>query len=34
MQKYKSNIVKMQERTIFNPVNQMKVRREKRMKRM
>ena len=34
IQKYKSNIAKNHEKTIFNPVSLMEKRREKRMKRM
>ena len=34
MQKYKASIIRTQERTIFNPINLMEKRREKRMKRM
>lgn len=34
MQKYKSTIIRTQERTLFNPISLMEKRREKRMKRM
>lgn len=34
MQKYKASIVKIQDKTFFNPVSLMKKRREQRMKKM
>ena len=34
VQRYKESVIKHQEKTIFNPVSELKKRREKRMKRM